>query len=155
TRSIAPMSIGSFGVVTVVVVTGAPTRRITGAAIASPSPPPTAHVATFRNPRRSGSPIGVYRNRAIDPGARYGTQRSNSAHRALFALLILFALDAERGLGPRLETLLTDRLLADLADAERPFLDLLEREIELVEQALLAAAKTELERLEVLAGRQI
>src|SRR4051812_1114623 len=39
----------------------------------------------------------------------------SSSHRSLFTLLILLALDAERGLGARLEPLLADRLLADLA----------------------------------------
>src|SRR6185295_15868271 len=77
------------------------------------------------------------------------------AHRALFALLVFFALDAQRGLGPRFEALLADRLLADLADAERTVGDLLQREIELGQQTLLAAAQAELERLQVLARRQV
>src|SRR5262245_30686671 len=77
------------------------------------------------------------------------------AHRALFALLVFLALDAQRGLGPCFEALLADRLLADLADAERAVGDLLEREIELGQQALLATAQAELERLKVLARRQV
>src|SRR5262249_45342745 len=146
TRSRAPTSIGSFGVVTVVEPAGAVTMRSTGAAITKPRPPPTAQVATFKNPRRSdSSPIVGYRNRAFDRSARYGPWNT-SAHRALFALLILFALDAEGGLRARFEPLLSDGLLTDLADAERAVVDLLEREVQLVEQALLAAAQAELER---------
>src|ERR1041384_4703058 len=78
-----------------------------------------------------------------------------SSHRALFALLVFLALDAERGLGPRLESLLADRLFANLADAERAVRDLLQREVELGQQTFLATAQPELERLEVLARRQV
>src|SRR3954469_9371455 len=78
-----------------------------------------------------------------------------SAHRAFFALLIFFALNAERRLRPRLETLLADRFVADLAHAERAVLDLLEREVELRQQALLASTQTELEGLDVLARCEV
>ena len=47
------------------------------------------------------------------------TSCADLPHRALFALLVLLALDAQRGLRPRLEPLLADRLLADLAEPER------------------------------------
>src|SRR6185369_4460549 len=106
-------------------------------------------------------------NRAVARLLRYGGQRNVRiismrlrgradllAHRALFALLILFALDTERGLGTGFEALLADRVFADLADPERAVRDLLQREVELRQQALLATAEAELERLEVLAGRQ-
>src|SRR4051812_26505843 len=79
----------------------------------------------------------------------------SSAHGPLFALLVFLALDAQRGLGPRLEPLLADRLIADLADPEGAVRDLLERQVQLGQQALLAAAQAELERLEVLARRQV
>src|SRR5665647_2619196 len=83
------------------------------------------------------------------------TVNPRSTHRALFALLILFALDAEARLGPRLEALLTDRLVADFADPERAVFYLLECVVELGQQALLAATKAELERLDVLARGEV
>ena len=54
-ESSVPTSIGSVGVVTVVLPAGSSTSRITGATATSPMPPPTAHVASFKNPRRSGA----------------------------------------------------------------------------------------------------
>src|SRR4029079_1934148 len=133
--SAGPRSSGSVGDVTVCLPAGSITSRSTGILAASPTPPPTAQVATFRKRLRSGSSA---------MRARYQDRAAASAHRALFPLLILFALDTERRLGARLEALLPDRLLADLADAERVVLDLLQREIELRREALLAAAQTEL-----------
>src|SRR5579883_76806 len=73
----------------------------------------------------------------------------------LHALLILLAADAERRLRPSLEPLDGDLLAALLADAERALFDLLERLLDLVEEALLAATQAERERLQVLARGEI
>src|SRR4051794_16126773 len=124
-----------------------------GAAVATPTRPPRPHAAIFKNERRSSSLIArtvTARHRAHDVSDWKGL-----AHRALFTLLIFLALDAQGRLRTRFEALLTDRLFADFADAERAVFDLLQREVELREQALLATTKTELERLEVLARCEI
>jgi ABC-type multidrug transport system fused ATPase/permease subunit len=73
----------------------------------------------------------------------------------LVALLVFLATDAEAGLGPSLEPLLADRLLARLAGAEGAVIDLLERELQLGQQALVATAQPELERLGVLGLGQV
>src|SRR6185295_19261381 len=84
-----------------------------------------------------------------------GQRRPRLTVRLLVSLLIFLALDAELGLGPGLEPLLRDRLAALGADPERPVFDLPERELELGQVGLLATAQAELERLQVLARRQI
>src|SRR5262249_45305724 len=71
------------------------------------------------------------------------------------ALLILFAANAERGLGARLEALDRDLLAALFADAERAVFDLGERLLDLVEEDLLAAPEAEGKRLEVLTRAEV
>src|ERR1041384_2504529 len=107
------MSIGSAGVGTVRFDAGSMTNRKTGIPSARPTPPPSAQVATLRNARRSpagSSLLSAMAATVTDAAGVYALP-----HRAFFALLILFAFDAQRGFRTRFETLLADGLLADFA----------------------------------------
>src|SRR5690606_3605309 len=63
--------------------------------------------------------------------------------------------DAERRLGPRLETLDGDLFAAVLADAEAAVFDLPKSFLDLVEEDLLTAAQTEREGLQILARGEV
>src|SRR5690606_9054249 len=103
--------------------------------------------------RRQACQGRAWRGRPTD--GRPHPQVRDSAEIALDAFLILFAADAERRLGAGLEALERDFLAALLAVAEAAVLDAVERLLNLVQEDLLAAAQTEGERLQVLAGRQV
>src|SRR5262249_50861211 len=73
----------------------------------------------------------------------------------LHALLILFAADAERRLGPCLETLDRNLLATLLTDSEATVFDLAKCLLDFVEEHFFAATETKRERLEVFARGEV